>query len=256
MDETERDTPIDPPRRGPEDIRVRPWFAVFAVYLVTIVVLLFLLLPEMNQFDHSSWSAARESVLEMSGAIKLTVFVLYLSLASTFLPLNTGWIASAVAIRPGVTGEFFSTVLVVSLLGAMASTMANLTDYHIFTLALRSKRIAKIRQRRFYGAAERWFARSPWTILLVINALPIPLDPSRVLAASHQYSRRRFATANFLGRFIRYSVIAAGTFLLGQAGWIVTVALLAVALAVVLARLFKRKPPTGETSCKSSDETC
>jgi membrane protein YqaA with SNARE-associated domain len=255
MDQSATESPIDPPAGG-DDIRVRPWFAVFAVYLVTVVVLLFVLLPELGQFDHSSWSAVQTSVLEMSGAIKLTVFVLYLSLASTFLPLNTGWIASAVAIRPGVTGEFFSTVLVVSLLGAMASTMANLTDYHLFTLALRSKRIAKIRHARFYAAAERWFARSPWTILLVINALPIPLDPSRVLAASHQYSRRRFATANFLGRFIRYSVIAAATFLLGQAGWVVTVGLLGVAMVVVLARLFKRKSKPGEPPCESSEETC
>jgi membrane protein DedA with SNARE-associated domain len=67
--------------------------------------------------------------------------------------------------------------------------------------------------------------------------VPIPVDVSRPLAASHRYPRHLFAAANFCGRFIRYAIIAALTFMLGELGWIATVALVAVAAIMILIRL-------------------
>ena len=72
---------------------------------------------------------------------------------------------------------------------------------------------------------------------MFFNVMPIPVDVSRPLAASHRYARHLFAAANFCGRFIRYAIIAALTFMLGELGWIATVALLAVAALMIVIKL-------------------
>ncbi|MCK5114743.1 MAG: VTT domain-containing protein, partial [Phycisphaerae bacterium] len=187
-----------------------------------------------------SWAEFKESVELASPTIKLLIFGLYLAFSCTFIPLNTSWLVAVVAMQStAVTGECWSTVALVSVVGALASTVANLNDYHIFTLLLRNNRIAKIRHTRGYAAAERWFARSPFGILLFFNITPIPVDVSRVLAATHRYPRRLFASANFLGRAVRYAIIAAVTYQLGKQGWIAVVTLLAVAIVIPLAKYMK-----------------
>ena len=71
---------------------------------------------------------------------------------------------------------------------------------------------------------------------MFFNVVPIPVDVSRPLAVSHGYPRLRFAAANFLGRFLRYLVIASVTYLFKEKGWMVTVGLLALATVMVLAK--------------------
>ena len=176
--------------------------------------------------------------------VKLLILVIYMSMACTFIPLNTSWIISACAIAPGITGEIVSTSAIIASAGAIGSTVANLNDYHIFTLMFRSRRIARIRDTKMYASAERWFAKSPFGILVLFNIIPIPVDVSRPLAASHQYPRLLFAASNLLGRLVRYSIIAALTFLMGTLGWVAPVALIAVAGIIIATRMvlsvFKR----------------
>jgi len=140
----------------------------------------------------------------------------------------------------GLWGQMFSTVAVVSLVGAAASTVANLNDYHIFTLLMRSRHVAKVRHTRTYRLAIRWFEKSPFALLVTFNILPLPLDVVRPLAASHRYGRLPFAAANFLGRLGRYAVIATVTYMLGSQGWIAVVALLGLACLLTLPRLVKK----------------
>jgi len=177
--------------------------------MVTVTVGVLGLKLQDTPLAWGNWGEFQESVKMASPTIKLLIFGLYLAFSCTFIPLNTSWLVAVVAMQStAVTGECWSTVALVSIVGALASTVANLNDYHIFTLLLRNNRIARIRLARGYIAAERWFARSPFAILLFFNITPIPVDFSRVLAATHKYPRRLFASANFLGRFIRYAIIA------------------------------------------------
>ncbi|HNX27421.1 MAG TPA: hypothetical protein PKK48_08455, partial [Phycisphaerae bacterium] len=173
-----------------------------------------------------------------SPLLKLLVLGLYLSICCTFLPLNTSWIISAAAMQgTAVAGNMWQTVLLVSLVGAAASTVANLNDYHLFTVMMRYHHIAKIRHTRTYAVAVKWFERSPFALLLLFNVLPIPVDVVRPLAAAHKYRRTKFAAANFIGRFARYAVIAVITYMLGRQGWIATLALLAAAVILALPKL-------------------
>jgi membrane protein YqaA with SNARE-associated domain len=216
---------------------LRRWFAAYALWLAMAGGVL----AAGVHGSGWSWSDWRQQPVqaftEISPAIKLVAFALYLSLCCTFLPLPTGWIVAALATREAaVTGDLVSTVLVVALAGALGSTLANLNDYHIVTALLRHHRIAAVRHTRTYLAASRWFAKEPFTILTIFNILPVPVDVVRLLAATSRYSRSAFAAANFLGRFLRYAAIAFVTYY-WNLGWIAPAALLALAALLAIARL-------------------
>jgi membrane protein YqaA with SNARE-associated domain len=217
-------------------INLLRWFGVFLLMVTVTVGILGIKLQEAP-LQWGNWGEFQESVRDSTPTIKLLIFGLYLAFSCTFIPLNTSWLVAVVAMQDtAVTGECWSTVALVSIIGALASTVANLNDYHIFTLLLRSNRIARIRHTRGYSSAERWFARSPFAILLFFNIIPIPVDFSRVLAVTHKYPRRLFASANFLGRFVRYAIIALITYQLGKQGWIAVVALLGAAIVIPLVK--------------------
>ncbi|MCD4825356.1 MAG: VTT domain-containing protein [Phycisphaerae bacterium] len=240
--------------RGRDGISVLRWFGVFTL-LLTIAGAVLVVLLQQKPLIWTGWKDYQASVAAAEPAIKLIIFGMYLSFCCTFLPLNTKWIVSAMAMQStAVTGELWSTVLVVSIVGALASTLANLNDYHLFTLLLRSRRIAKIRHMRAYKAAENWFARSPFGILLFFNVAPIPVDVSRVLAATHRYPRIPFAAANCIGRFLQYAIIAFVTFQLGKQGWIATVSLLGLAVVMAVGRaILKGLNKTVEKTKQNND---
>ncbi len=213
----------------PDDVTVRHWLMIFAGYMLAMSVPLVLLISAegwawANWIDDTAETFSRTSV-----AIKLIGLTFYMSLACTFLPLPTGWIIAGVATQQAaVAGDAWQTAMLVGLCGAIGSTMANLNDYHIFTWMLRHQRISAVRTTRSYKAAEKWFARSPFFLVLVSNIIPIPVDFVRMLATSYRYPRLPFAAANLIGRFLRYGIIAFVTFY-WNLGWIAPVALLALA---------------------------
>ena len=236
-------------------INLLRWFGIFLL-MVTVTVGVLGIKLQNAPLAWGNWGEFKDSVKAASPTIKLLIFGLYLAFSCTFIPLNTSWLVSAVAMQStAVTGECWSTVALVSIVGALASTVANLNDYHIFTLLLRNSRIARIRHTRGYASAERWFARSPFTILLFFNIIPIPVDFSRVLAATHKYPRRLFASANFLGRFVRYAIIAFITYQLGKRGWIAVIALLGVAIVIPLVKFVRNRISSEGKAAKPGADT-
>lgn len=222
------------------EISLLKWFASYFIMLMGCVVALVVLLRG-QPLAMDSWKAFQDSVFDAPPVVKLLVFAIYISMCCTFLPMNTSWIVSAVSMQAAaVTGQMWSTVLVVSLIGAGASTVANLNDYHIFTLLMRSHHISKVKHTKTYDVAIRWFEKTPFSLLVIFNILPIPIDVVRPLAASHRYGRIRFAVANFVGRFGRYAVISGMTYMLGKQGWYAVVALLGLAVVLALPRLIKK----------------
>lgn len=214
------------------------WFGFYALCLLAACVPLAILISR----EGWTWAQFRADPVATLGAahtaIKLLAFGAYISLCCTFLPLPTGWMVSAVALKQLAVGtDVWTTTLYVAAVGAAASTMANLNDYHLFTWILRSRRAARIRETRLYDWAARWFARSPFYLVTLFNVVPIPVDVVRMLAATYRYPRLPFAAANFVGRLIRYGVIAFVTYRLGDRGGWVALGLLAVAVALGAAKV-------------------
>jgi len=168
----------------------------------------------------------------LGAVLKLTVMAVYLSLSTTFFPLPTGWMIAALAAREtAVAASLWPTVLLVALVGGAASTVANLNDYHVFSWMLRLRYAARVRRTRTCQFACRWFDRRPFFLLVLFNLLPLPIDVVRMLAAARRYPRGSFAVANFVGRFVRYGLIAFVTYY-WNLGWIAVVALLGLAVAL------------------------
>jgi len=191
--------------------------------------------PAAGSFD--SWAQFKSSPPE----VKLLTFGIYVSFCCTFLPLPANWIVAVVATRTLAVGTgLWDTVLLVGLVGAIASTVANLNDYHLFTWMLRHHKVAKVRYTRIYKIAARWFDKSPFFLVTVFNLLPIPVDVVRMLAATHRYPRVPFAAANFVGRFIRYGAIAYLVYSFELSVTAAMTIMLGLAVAMLLAKSLPR----------------
>ncbi len=191
------------------------------------------------------WESVQAAITGLDRNDKLLAFGLYLAVCSTFLPLPTSWMVAAVALPAHAVGaNVWTTTLLVTIVGSAASVVANLNDYHIFTLMLRHRHVAKLRHTRTYRMAAKWFSKGPFLLLVIFNFIPIPVDVVRLLATGYRYPRPRFAAANFIGRALRYAVIAFVTYSLADKAWVAVVALLGFALLLSLERmlrfLFKR----------------
>lgn len=242
MDEsrTQSETPPDslPTHDG---IAVLRWFTLFAALWLSVAGVLLGLLLANGFVWPGSWTGFMDEIANTSSTVKLLVFFLYFALASTFIPLPTSGVVSLVSLeQTAVASSLWATVLLVATVGAAATTLANLNDYHIFTWMLRSDRVARIRNTKMYDRASRWFAAHPFGLLVIFNIVPIPIDVVRMLATSYRYKRVPFAAANFTGRWIRYAVIAGVTFALGEDyGWIIVASLFGLAVVLTLQRLVR-----------------
>ena len=227
---------------GPDRLSVKRWLAVYAVYMLALLVPAAILLGRMGSSWREFFGDPAGVTRDADAALKLLLFGAYISVCCTFLPLPANAMVSAVSIQEFAPypDSILATTALVATVGAWASMMANLLDFHLFTVMLRSRRVARIRHTRLYQRSARWFARQPFAILVIFNILPIPIDVVRMLAATYRYGLGRFAAANFIGRWVRYAVLAAVTFSLGKQGWVAVVALLAVAAVLAAPRLLRR----------------
>jgi membrane protein YqaA with SNARE-associated domain len=168
----------------PRPISWKKWVAAFLVFLLLCAVVLLV-----------ARGAPRLARVEV-----LILYLLYMSVACTFLPLPTAWIVlwAAREVEP----------LSVAVIGAIGTCIANLHDYYIIHYLFRLERIKRAKDKRFYKKAVEWFGRAPFATLAVASFLPIPIDAVRILAVSTDYPRRWYALATFAGRLPRYLLLA------------------------------------------------
>jgi membrane protein YqaA with SNARE-associated domain len=242
---------------GADRIAPKRWLALYAVVVVFLVGLT-ILIP------------ARYRVLSIGCT--------YLTLATTFIPLNVTagvlFMASGKAMpdmlnwlvgSPGLRDRIFGTspenypVLMVALAATLATVVANLADYHAIAWLMRVGKVRRLAQTKFYGKIAAWFNQAPFIIIFLINALAVPFGADRLLAAPRGYSRPKFAAAVFLGRLPRYYIVA----LVGQefklTWWQIIVICAAIALLAVgigkIRRLVFRKNPVAPEKPESAPST-
>jgi membrane protein YqaA with SNARE-associated domain len=127
-------------------------------------------------------------------------FFVYMCLACQFFPIPT--------LPPiAFTAKVFHPALV-SLVGAVATCIANLNDYVILGWLFRHQKVKKIRDLSTYRKLLRFFDRYAFITVAVASFLPISVDVVRLLAISRAYSFPRYVGASFVGRFPRYLLIA------------------------------------------------
>jgi len=205
---------------------------------------------EANQFSKYIWL--------------LALYLFYMSLCCTFFPAPTAWIVLLMA-SPMIGLSYFPavapylnavvTIIVVAAVGALGTALANLNEYHVFTFVLRFGRAYKLRHTRLYKSAARWFEVSPFVLMTVVSFLPIPVDVIRWLAITHRYRRDHFFATSFVGRFLRYALLAATATCL-RISWYGIVFIQLMLLAIILLRYLPRLTrQLKKSSLTDTDET-
>lgn len=244
-----------------QNVAIRKWFLFYIpLVLLGMAVTAYLFQHQSPEFYESlrqvpdiarktkPWTKAigetvkyiwNEPLAHANSELKFVFFLTYMCMATTFFPLPTAALVSFVATNRGqIVESDLLNGLIVAGFGSLASTIANLTDYHVFIALLRNKRIARIRDTRMYHTAARWFAKAPFSIMVIFNIILIPVDIPRMLAAMYGYPRKLFAASNFIGRLVRYSTVILITVLLGaRYDWIGPVAFAALAVVIGLAKV-------------------
>ena len=84
---------IDTPHIA-DDVSVRYWFALYAVFFASLGVPLGMIVAGQG-WNWSDWTGDLSRTFAATPtAVKLLGFTLYISLCCTFLPLPTGWIVA------------------------------------------------------------------------------------------------------------------------------------------------------------------
>ena len=170
-----------------EPIRFRAWFYPFIALLAVL-------------------AAVKASRPDTSLAI-LAAYLAYMSICCTFCPLPTTpvvlWLAA-----PAAGGGLGIDPLVVAVLGAVGTAIANMHDYYLLTFLYRYKPVRRVRTSGPYMRFAAWYNRSPFATLAAASFLPIPVDFVRLLAISEGYNRAKFALGALVGRWPRYLLLA------------------------------------------------
>ncbi len=222
-------------------ISVRRWFAFYGLVVAVGVGLCFLV-----------GEASRPLIYCF---LALTVF-------TSFIPGNVTYVLSLLSranAMPGFLEKYVGGVidtggwgyfnpLVVALVCAAASIIANMNDYHGLVLIFRANKVREFGRTRFYQTADKWFEQAPFALLLIVNFLPLPVSVVRWFAVTRAYPRWRLALAGFMGRLPRYwlTVVAYNTF--RPRWWQTILACVIIALIPVAVMRIKGKKAQPETS--------
>ena len=234
-----------------DGINLRRWFVFYLVYLG------FLAAVALVSFGYceSDTSSAVQDVLSYPQKIwLLSLYLFYMSLCCTFFPAPTAWLVLLMAspVVGLIDGQAllsyisvseqqgnwlggFLTVFTVAAIGAFGTGMANLNEYHVFTFLLRCGKAHKIRETKFYRMAGHWFDVSPFGLMVTFSFLPIPVDMVRWLAITHRYRRDHYFIAAFLGRMLRYGLLAGAATCL-KLSWTEILIIQLVLIIIVLVR--------------------
>ena len=193
---------VHQPESADERINLRLWFGAFLAYMIALIVGI-LVGVYLEYAGVTRWGTALFVTAGM---------MFYLSLCCTFVPLPTTGIILAVGSSSALTSlldflglqgpeleqaldgtmEGWVRITVVAVLGGLATTMANLNEYHIFTFLLRYKRIGKVRETRLHAWAGKWFNKGPFVLLATfcfVLDVGRPASASALCASKHQPKR-------------------------------------------------------------------
>ncbi len=124
-----------------------------------------------------------------------------------------------------------------ALLGGIGTSLAGFLDYQAVTYLFRWKRLAAIREHRYYLLVTKYFNKAPFSCIVVTGFLPVPFHPIKFLAISAKYPLRKYLLALFVGRTPRYYIVA----LLGAAFNISNLGILIIFAIFVLWEIFAKK---------------
>lgn len=108
-----------------------------------------------------------------------------------------------------------------ALLGGVGTSMAGFLDYQGVTYLFRYRKMAAIRENRYYISAANWFRKVPFACLVVTGFTPVPFHPVKFMAIATAYPLKKYLLALFVGRTPRYYLVALAGEELQISNWII-----------------------------------
>ncbi|NLE30569.1 MAG: hypothetical protein GX629_12965 [Phycisphaerae bacterium] len=198
---------IATPQRTDDGLHMRRWFAFFCLFLAAVTI-----------GSHWGFSCYSTGGGEWGRTIWLIcLYVFYFAIACTYVPLPTVWFVLFLA-SPNDGLTMLPTgmrIFMVAGVGAFGSAVSHLNEYHTLAYLLRLGKAHKIRETRVYRWSEKQFQTWPFMLQVVLNIVPVPADPVRWLAILSGYPLGKYFLAQWLGRFVRYGIMAGMSVWLG-----------------------------------------
>jgi len=108
-----------------------------------------------------------------------------------------------------------------ALLGGMGTSLAGFLDYQAVTYLLRYRKMAAIRENKYYLLAANYFRKAPFACLIITGFTPVPFYPVKFMAIATAYPLQKYLLALFIGRTPRYYLVGLAGEGLKIANWVI-----------------------------------
>jgi len=166
----------------------------------------------------------------LPGARLMIAFILYTA------TLNSGLIPFPTMTAVIFLGKSYSPLLVAAV-GTSGSAVASIIIYYLMIELSKKELMRRIENSRLIRSWRALSRKCPFLSLVVFNAIPLPIEPSRFFAIFNRYSITKYVIAISLGRFIRYFLLAA----LGERFQISNTTLIILTVVLVVAPFVCKK---------------
>ena len=146
--------------------------------------------------------------------LDLWFYFSYMTVACTFIPLQTPQVAMDYGARYGEMYGLYGFILI-AVLGGIGSCISGMVDYTLVAVISQSKKVAKLKNSKTYNKhlkpiydyVEKLYEKAPFFILVIAAFTPIPFEPVKLLACIKKYNRLKFILAVFVARTPRYFIL-------------------------------------------------
>lgn len=176
---------------------------------------------------------------------QLIGYFVYMSFACTLIPLPTPpyVIGLGKVFHPGI----------VAGVGAAANCLATLAEYYVITWLLSKTALQQqVETNRVFQRFARFFQRAAFPCLIFTGVTPIPFEPFRLAAILVRYNVPKYLLAVFIGRSIRYYLVALIGHLYPIPNRYLAIMVVVLFMIPVISVLVKKRnmsQPTNPTKC-------
>ena len=146
----------------------------------------------------------------------------------------------------------YERALWVTLVALGAYMYMEYLNWRFYGWVINWHRFGALRERRWVRHSVAWFARAPFTTVVVFAFTPLPFWVARLLALLHRYPIRRFMAATALGRLPRLYLYAWLGGLLRVPTVILVALIFGTSALVIVGRLLRGKRLLAEVRAEES----
>lgn len=146
----------------------------------------------------------------------------------------------------------------VMIVGAMGATVATLFDYFVIEAAFRAKKIEQLKKTKLLDRSIHYFKKMPFITIFMFGVGLLPfLHIIKILVPASKYSKTKYCISFFIGRSIRFYVLAMFGYVLQIPNWLIL--LIGIVMLIIATytgtKLIIRRRKRNQNSIPETDDT-